>query len=123
MSRSHRATGAQEWLTDAVPGFGFEVEKVYAVVKVASTGSSETRLFRVLKGASTVVASKTIAHADAQTIGAVIDLTMTSTAGDNVFDADTNTLTVDSPAADSVSFTAGELEIHIVYMQEPQQRD
>lgn len=115
-------TSLQEWLTDLVLGFGFEVEKVSVAVKVAATGAGATRLFRVVKGASTVVASKTIALADATPIGKVIDLTMASTVGDRSFDDD-DTLTVDSPAADSVSFTAGELEFYITYLQRPQAKD
>lgn len=111
-------TDAEEYLTDLAPGFKFIVEKVYAVVKVAGTGSGATRLFRVLKGASTVVASKTIVLADMATKGAIIELTLVQAV--SAF-GDADTLSVDTVATDAVSFTAGTLEFFIKYRTRAQQ--
>jgi hypothetical protein len=113
-------TDAQEWVTDLILGFRYEIVSAFAVVQVAATGSSETRLFRVLKGASTVCASKTIAHADAGTIGGVITLTPVASRDDRTF-GDADALSVDSPAADSVSFTAGTFQLSIVIRSRAQQ--
>ena len=108
---------AQEWLTDYVPGFGLVIESVKAVVKVAGTGSGATRLFRVVKGASTVVASATIALADTTAVGLVIDLPVTVL---NAPFRDDDTLTVDVTAA-GTEFTALTLDFIIRYRTRPQQ--
>ena len=113
-------TDAQEWVTDLTPGYQFEVVSAFFVVQVAATGAGATRLFRVLKGTETVAASKTILLADATPIGTVITLTPSTTRTDRQY-GDADTLSVDSPAADSVSFTAGTFQAFIVIRSRPQQ--
>ena len=111
--------GAEEWLTDYVPGFRFVVTKVTAVVKVAGTGAGATRLFRVLKGASTVVASKTIALADVTAKGIKIDFTLSTTPENLVF-GDVDTLSIDVTAA-GTEFTALTFDLLIQGRQRQQQ--
>lgn len=110
-------TGAVEFITDWTPGFTFKVESVKAVVTVAGTNSGATRAFRVLKGASTVVASGTITLAGTATVGAVIDIPVTAA---NAEYDDNDTLTIDWPSAGASAFTAGALNVIVVYRQTPQ---
>lgn len=112
-------TAAEEYVTDVAPGFEFTIEKVSAVVVTAFTGAGATRVFRVLKGASTVVATATIVLADGATKGAVIDVPVTAA---NASFADADTLSIDTIAAGAVSFTAGELMWVIKYRTKPQQQ-
>lgn len=109
-------TGAVENITDWTPGFGFTVESVKAVVAVVGAGAGATRTFRVLKGASTVVASGTITLAGTTPVGVVIDLPVTAA---NAEFSDTDTLTVDW-ASGGTAFTAGALNLVIVLRQHPQ---
>lgn len=110
-------TGAVEIVTDLVPGFRLFVEKVWAVVQVAGTGAGATRTFRVLKGASTVVATRTLALADTTPVGAVVPFTVTP-ANAEIGDADT--LTVDF-ASGGTAFTAGAVVLIIQYRTRAQQ--
>lgn len=112
--------GLIEYQTDAILGHGFTVEKVEGFVVVAGTGAGATRLFRVLKGAATVVASATVALADTATVGAKVPAFTIVTADADFLDA--STLTVDSPAAGAVAYTAGELALVITLRQRTQQR-
>lgn len=109
-------TGAVEIATDLTPGFKYIVEKVTAVVAVAGTGTSASRTYRVLKGASTVVATRTLALADTATVGALIPFTVNE---NEMLDADT--LTVDF-ASGGTAFTAGALNLIIQYRTRAQQR-
>lgn len=109
-------TGAVENVTDWTPGFGFTVESVKAVVAVAGTGAGATRTFRVVKGASTVVASGTVTLAGTATVGAVIDIPVTAA---NAVFSDTDTLTIDW-ASGGTAFTAGALNVIAVLRQHPQ---
>jgi hypothetical protein len=96
-------TGAAEIVTDWTAGFNFVVEAVSYYTAVAGTGTSASRTFRVLKGASTVVATATLALADTSDLGEAKAFTVT--AADAEF-SDTDTLTVDF-ASGGTAFTAG----------------
>jgi hypothetical protein len=109
-------TGAVEIVTDLNPGFKYIIEKVTAVVAVAGTGTSASRTYRVLKGASTVVATRTLALADTATVGAQIPFTVNE---NEMMDADV--LTVDF-ASGGTAFTAGALNLIIQYRTRAQQR-
>lgn len=109
-------TGAVEIVTDWVAGFTYTIESVKAYVAVAGTGAGATRTYRVLKGASTVAATRTLALADTATVGAGIAFTVTPA---NATFSDTDTLTVDF-ASGGTAFTAGALNLVIVYRQESQ---
>lgn len=113
-------TGAVENITDLVRGFRFWIEKVTAIVAVAGTGSGATRTLRVLKGASTVVATGTVTLAATATVGAKVALTVTDDNKTNMFD-NTDVLTVDW-ASGGTAFTAGALYLDIVERSHPQQR-
>lgn len=101
-----------EALTDIVPGFGFTIEKVTAVVSTPGTGAGASRVFRIVKGAATVAATTTLVLADTATFGAIKPLTVTPANADF---GDTDTLTVDFPAAGAVAFTAGAVNLLIQY--------
>lgn len=109
-------TGAAEIVTDWVGGFGYTIESVKAYVAVAGTGAGATRTLRVLKGASTVVATGTVTLAGTATLGAAVALTVT--AADAKY-GDADVLTVDF-AAGGTAFTAGTLNLVITYRQHPQ---
>ena len=111
-------TGAHEIITDAVLGYGFKVDKVEAFVTVAGTGAGATRTMRLLKGASTVVASATVTLAGTATVGAKIAFTVTDAASHFL---DTDTLTVDI-ASGGTAFTAGEVQLVATLRQRLQQR-
>lgn len=111
-------TGAVEVVTDYVPAFGLVIEKVEAIVAVAGTGVAASRTFRVLKGASTVVATRTLVLADTATVGARAAFTVT--AADAEFDDD-DTLTVDF-ASGGTAFTAGAVNLLIQYRQRNQRQ-
>ena len=110
-------TGAAEFVTDWTPGYGFTVESVKGYMALVGAGAGATRVFRVLKGASTVVATATLALADSTPLGK--ELIFTVTAANATF-GDADVLTVDTPAAGAVEFTAGKFNLTIVYRQEPQ---
>lgn len=107
---------AVEVITDWTPGFEFTVESVKAYTAVAGAGASASKTFRVLKGASTVVATKTLVLAETDTLGEQV--TFTITPADATF-SDTDTLTVDF-AAGGTAFSAGAVNMTIVYRQHPQ---
>lgn len=111
--------GAVELVTDFTPGYQGVIEKVEAFVAIVGAGAGATRLFRVVKGASTVMASKTIALADTDTLGERNAFTVV--AADAGF-SDTDTLTVDTPATGAVAYTAGALNLIIQYRQRPQRQ-
>lgn len=112
-------TDAEEWLTDYVPGFKHRITKVTSVVQVAGTGAGATRLFRLIKGASTVVASKTIALADVTAKGIKIDWTLSTTESDLTLE-DADTLSLDVTAA-GTQFTALTMDILVQARQRMQQ--
>ncbi|MCU0250219.1 MAG: hypothetical protein MUE61_08430 [Vicinamibacterales bacterium] len=109
-------TGAVEIVTDWVAGFAYTIESVKAYVAVAGTGAGATRTYRVLKGASTVAATRTLALADTATVGAEVAFTVTPA---NASFSDTDTLTVDF-ASGGTAFTAGAVNLVIVYREESQ---
>jgi hypothetical protein len=111
--------GAEEYLTDFVPGYQGVITKVSSIVLVAGTGVGATRLFRLLKGTSTVVASKTIALADVAAQGTVIDWAL-STTPENLAFGDTDTLSLDVTAA-GTEFTALTMNVLVQARQRPQQ--
>ena len=107
---------AVEIITDWVGGFAYTIESVKAYVAVAGAGAGASRTFRVLKGASTVVATATLALADTATLGA--EKAFTVAAADARY-ADTNTLSVDF-ASGGTAFTGGAVNLVISYRQHPQ---
>jgi hypothetical protein len=109
-------TGAVEIVTDWVGGFTYTIESVKAYTQVAGTGSGASRTYRVVKGASTVAATATILLAETDTVGK--EKAFTVTAADATF-SDTDTLTVDF-ANGGTAFTAGAVNLVIVYRQESQ---
>ena len=111
-------TTAAEIVTDWVGGFEYTVESVKAYVAVAGAGAAATRTLRVLKGASTVVASVAVALADTQTLGAEKVVPVTAA---NATLRDTDPLTVDF-ASGGTAFTAGQLNLVITYRQHPQRQ-
>jgi hypothetical protein len=112
-------TGAVEAVTDLVPGFAFQVEKATVAVAVAGTGAGANRTIRVLKGASTVVATGTLTLANAGTVGALVELTVTDDGAANAFE-DADVLTVDFPSAGAVAFSAGAIMLILVLRAKPQ---
>lgn len=110
-------TGAVEIVTDLAPAFRYWIEKVTAIVTVAGTGAGASRTYRVLKGASTVVATRTLVLADTATVGALIPFTVTAA---NAEYNDPDVLTVDF-ASGGTAFTAGALNLVIQYRARAQQ--
>jgi hypothetical protein len=96
------------------------LEAAYFTTTVVATGAGATRTLRVLKGASTVVATGTITLAGMSDLGEQTALTVTDDHNTNRFD-DAETLTIDSPAAGAVAFTAGEGMLTLVWRTRPQQ--
>ena len=109
-------TAAVEVVTDWAPGFEFTIESVKAYTAVVGTGTSASKTFRVLKGASTVVATRTLILAETDTLGEEVVLTVTAA---NATFGDADVLTVDF-AAGGTAFTAGAVNLVIVYRQSPQ---
>jgi hypothetical protein len=110
-------TGSIEPVTDWDLGIHYTVEAASFQVRTAFTGSGATRVLRVLKGASTVVASKTIALADVGTIGTVIALTVVP--ADANFEPG-NLLTVEWDDDGAVAYTAGAGELILTLRSKPQ---
>jgi hypothetical protein len=106
-------TGAVEAVTDLNLDYMYEVEKVTAVVVVAGTGSGASRVFRVLKGASTVVATATLVLADTDTVGKLKEFTVTDDGQTNHYEGG-DLLTVDFPSAGAVAFTAGAVNLNLL---------
>jgi len=112
-------TGAVEFVTDWTPGYGLTIESVTGYTAIASTsGGSGSRTCRVLKGASTVVATATITLAGTDTVGEAITFTVTAA---NATFKDTDVLTVDF-ATGGTDFTAGDINLVIVYREDKQTR-
>lgn len=109
-------TGAVEIVTDFVAGFTYTIESVKAYVAVAGTGTSASRTYRVLKGASTVAATATLVLADTDTVGKEKAFSVTAA---NATFGDADTLTVDF-ASGGTAFTAGAVNLVITYRQHPQ---
>jgi hypothetical protein len=110
-------TGAVEVVTDWSPGFAFTIESVKAYVATAGVGAGASRVFRVLKGASTVVATRTMVLANTDTVGKEVAFTVTAA---NASYGDADVLTVDFPAAGAVAYTAGAVNLTITYRVAPQ---
>lgn len=109
-------TTAAEIVTDLVLGYGYTIEAVKAYVAIAGTGAGASRTFQVLKGASTVVATATLALADTDTLGKEKAFTVTAA---NAAYGDADKLTVDF-ASGGTAFTAGAVNLVITYRQKPQ---
>jgi len=110
-------TGAAEIATDIIVGHKVTIEAVDVRVAVAGTGAGASRTLRVLKGASTVVATGTVTLAGTDTLGEPV--TMTVTPADATF-LDGDVLTVDF-ASGGTAFTAGALNMAIRYRTRVQQ--
>ncbi len=113
-------TSAAEFVTDLVPGFVRYLESASVTATVVATGSSATRVIRVVKGASTVVATLTLPLADASTLGEQQAMTVNDDSKTNLFE-DGDTLTIDTIAAGATAFTAGELIMTLVWRTKAQQ--
>lgn len=111
-------TGAVEPVTDITFGYRFIVEKAWAVAQVAYTGASASRTFRIIKGASTVAATRTLVLADGATVGQAVAFTA-SAQPDCIFE-DTDTFTVDF-ASGGTAFTAGALDLVVQIRHKTQQ--
>ena len=111
-------TALAEVITDLVLGYKAYVEKAIFSTAVIGAGAGATRTMRVIKGASTVVATGTVALATTDTPGEQIALTVTDDGGTNYFD-DSDTLTVDFPAG-GTAFTGGAGNLVLVLRGQPQ---
>ncbi len=114
-------TNAAEFYTDLVPGFIRHLEKAVISATVVATGTSASRVFRVVKGASTVVATATLVLADLSVLGEQQAFTLTEDGSTERFE-DADTLTIDTVAAGAVEFTAGEAILTLVWRTKPQQK-
>ena len=112
-------TSAEEYLTDLVPGFQRILVAAYFISDGSGAGASASRLIRIVKGASTVAASRTLVLANTQTIGLASAFTLSTTASDYQF-YDADTLTIDVTAA-GTQFTTLTGTIKMVWKQKPQQ--
>lgn len=116
-------TSAEEYVTDMVPGFQFELTKAWFVVTVVGTGAGATRLFRVVKTVGTtdyVAASATIALADTATKGVIKTFTLSTTQTDCMF-YDADKLTIDVTGA-GTQFTALSGHFVLEILTRPQAR-
>jgi len=107
-------TSDAEGVTDHVPGFPFIVESVKAYFTVAATGTSATRVCNVVRtnvSTDATVATATIALADGDTLGEEKAFTI---GGATEF-YETSKLSVMFPTAGAVAFTAGVINLCIVY--------
>lgn len=100
-----------------VPGFEFTIEKVTFFTQVVGVGAGASRVFRVLKNTATVVATATLLLAETDTIGELKAFTVTAA---DAFYSDTDSLTVDFPAAGAVAFTAGAGILVVTYRHQLQ---
>lgn len=107
-------TGQTTVLLSYPLGFQFELESVKVCVTTAGGGAGATRALNIRKGnaTGTVVATGTITLA-AATLGAVIDIPVTTTGTTNVF-GDSDTITAEFPAG-GTAFSAGAVTISLVY--------
>ena len=112
-------TSAEEYLTDITPGFQRELVAAYFVSNGDGAGASASRLIRIVKGASTVAASRTLVLADTQTKGLVSAFTLSTTPSDYQF-FDASTVSIDVTAA-GTQFTTLTGTIKMVWKQKPQQ--
>lgn len=113
-------TSAEEYVTDITYGFQFEIWKAWFVASGDGAGAGATRLFRIVKNASTVAASATIALADTQTKGDTTAFTLSTTPSDYHF-FDSDTFTVDVTGA-GTQFTTLTGNLHIIALTRAQGR-
>lgn len=98
-------TAAAELVTDYVPGFRGKITGWQYVANVAATGAGGTRSFNLEIGTTAVTGSATTINlADIDAAGEVKACSAPTAL--NEFDAD-DTLSIVSPAAGAVAFTAG----------------
>jgi hypothetical protein len=109
-------TGAAEILTDLDLDIMFEVEAAIFSTAIAGTGSGATRTLRVLKGASTVVATGTLTLAGTSSLGEQTELTVTEA---NAHFEPGDLLTVDF-ASGGTAFTAGAGNLALLLRTMPQ---
>jgi hypothetical protein len=112
-------TSAVEWVTDLDLDVMFEVEAAIFSTAIAATGAGANRTLRVLKGASTVVATGTLTLAGMSDVGEQTALTVTDDGETNRFEPG-DLLSVDSPAAGAVSFTEGQGNLTLLLRTMPQ---
>jgi hypothetical protein len=110
-------TGSVEPVTDLDLGIHYTIESANYVLQVAGVGSGGNRVLRILKGASTVVASVELAVADATPIGKAIALTVV--AADANFEPG-DLLSVEWDDAGAVAYTAGAGNLVIGIRSRPQ---
>lgn len=103
-------TSAEEYATDITSGYRRFLKAVRFVASGDGAGAGGTRLFRVIKNASTVAASATIALAATQTKGTVSTFDM-GTKDDRMF-GDSDTITIDvTGAGTQFSTLTGNIEL------------
>lgn len=104
-------------------GFKAELEKVEILTTVVGTGAGATRAFNVRKGSATgtIIGSGTANLANQGTLG-VVTAGAVVTAGDVNKLGDTDTLTIEFPAAGTV-FTAGGIDILLTWRVQNQRRN
>ena len=115
-------TAAQEWMTDHVGGFARElVSATYVQGSTAGAGAAASRPVRVIKGASTVMASVSLLLASTNAgEGVLTALTMATALTDRRL-GDADTLTIDV-AASGTQFTTGPAGfLRLVWKSRPQQ--
>jgi len=98
---------------------------IKAVVVVAATGASASRVLNIRRGnaTGTVVATTTYVLADGATVGSFKDIPVTAGAAAGAPFIDSDTLTVEWPTAGAVAFTAGELDLVLYTRQRLQQKN
>lgn len=110
-------TGAATLLPAIALGHQYEVEDAWYIPTVAATGAGASRSVRILRG-STVVATRTLVLADADTVGTDAPA---FTVTPNLPFRDGDTLSIDV-AAGGTAFTAGSGYVLIVARQRLQQK-
>lgn len=96
--------------------FAFDLVAIRFVVTAVGTGAGATRLINVRKGSATgtVVGSVTATLANTTPLGSFVTGTVTTTSRTNFFNdlgATPDTLTIEFPAAGSVVFATGSIDL------------
>lgn len=112
-------TSAEEWITDALPGFRRTLVKAFFIASGDGAGTSASRLIRVLKNTATIAASHTLLLAETATKGLVTALTLSTTPSDYQF-YDADTLSIDTTAA-GTQFTTLTITLALVWKTRAQQ--
>lgn len=99
-------TSAEEYVTDITSGYKRILKACRIVASGDGAGAGGSRTFRVIKGASTVAASTTLALASTTTKGTVVTMTNATNKDDRTFyDADLITIDVASGGTQYTTLT------------------